>query len=665
MSEIRTFSFDRCGAEEIRNYKYGKNWPVVYIIENRKELYVGETINAYGRTRQHLDNSIRTKLKNIHVIADDESNKSATLDIESSLIEYLVGDGQFSLQNSSKGLQNHNYFDREKYQAKFEVLWEELRKKELVKKDLLQIRNSDLFKYSPYKTLTDDQYLVAEEILKSIQTQEVSTYLVNGGPGTGKTILATYLVKQFVEEGKNNVGLVISMIPLRNTLKKVFRSVPGLKSSMVIGPNDVTKQNYDVLVVDEAHRLRQRVNIANYKSFDDTNRTLGLNRDATELDWIISSAKHAILFFDERQTVRPSDISISHIKSVNPKEFVLKTQLRVKGGENYIHFIDSLLEGEEVTVEDFDEYDFKIYDEIGDMVNDIKKQEKKHRLSRLVAGYAWKWTRDKEKIPDIVINGLELYWNSQTKDWVNSPNAINEVGCIHTIQGYDLNYAGVILGPEISYDFVKEEIIVKKGNYLDINGHRGVTDEAELKRYIINIYKTLLTRGIMGTYVYICDENLRRYMLQMTNHNLTMDKAYKETKSVLSPITVDMLMIPLVGSAPCGNPLFGEENIEKYVQVDKSKIKPGFNYFILRAYGDSMDLAGIHHGDLVLCRQQLKADTGDLVVALLDDNVTIKAYGKNDGRRVLLPKSTNKSHGLIVPEEGDSVQGIVQEIIQE
>jgi repressor LexA len=154
-------------------------------------------------------------------------------------------------------------------------------------------------------------------------------------------------------------------------------------------------------------------------------------------------------------------------------------------------------------------------------------------------------------------------------------------------------------------------------------------------------------------------------MLQMTNHNLTMDKAYKETKSVLSPITVDMLMIPLVGSAPCGNPLFGEENIEKYVQVDKSKIKPGFNYFILRAYGDSMDLAGIHHGDLVLCRQQLKADTGDLVVALLDDNVTIKAYGKNDGRRVLLPKSTNKSHGLIVPEEGDSVQGIVQEIIQE
>jgi DUF2075 family protein len=113
--------------------------------------------------------------------------------------------------------------------------------------------------------------------------------------------------------------------------------------------------------------------------------------------------------------------------------------------------------------------------------------------------------------PDIKIGDVELYWNSVLHDWVNSKNAINEVGCIHTIQGYDLNYAGVILGPEIVYDDVKDEIKIDRKKYFDANGHRAVWDEAELKRYIINIYKTLLTRGIIGTFVYIVDPKLRSY----------------------------------------------------------------------------------------------------------------------------------------------------------
>jgi repressor LexA len=133
---------------------------------------------------------------------------------------------------------------------------------------------------------------------------------------------------------------------------------------------------------------------------------------------------------------------------------------------------------------------------------------------------------------------------------------------------------------------------------------------------------------------------------------------------VASPLTLEMVQVPLVGSAPCGNPLLGEENIEEYIEVDKSKIKPGNKYFILRATGDSMNLAGINDGDLVLCRQQLKADTGNKVVALLGDNVTIKEYGPRiDGVRLLLPKSSNKTHVPITPSEGDSVQGIVQEVI--
>ena len=146
------------------------------------------------------------------------------------------------------------------------------------------------------------------------------------------------------------------------------------------------------------------------------------------------------------------------------------------------------------------------------MVTEIKEREKESKLSRLVAGYAWDWvSRDNENTPDIVIGDIKLFWNSINKDWVNSKNAINEVGCIHTIQGYDLNYAGVIIGPEITFDPITMKIEVDKNKYKDSNGHRGVTDPEELKRYVINIYKTLMTRGILGTYIYIVDSNLREY----------------------------------------------------------------------------------------------------------------------------------------------------------
>lgn len=498
MSEIKTFPFNQAGVEQIRNYKYGSDWPIVYLIENGKELYVGETIRAYGRTRQHLDIDARKRLHTIHVISDDEFNKSATLDTESSLIEYLVADGKYILQNGNGGLQNHDYFDRERYQGKFELLWKQLQDLNIAQNDLLQIRNSDLFKYSPYKTLTDDQYIIASKLLEHFKEDKNQTYIIHGGPGTGKTILATFLIKQLVEKGEKNVALVIAMVSLRKTLKKVFKSIPGLSSSMVIGPNEVVDQKYDILIVDETHRLHQRRNIPNYGAFDFTNKRLGLGNEGTELDWILQSANQVVLFYDEKQSVRPSDISAKKVLESNPISFELKTQMRVKGGEKYLHFIDNLLENSTETKADFSDYDFKVYDDLEQMVSAIKQQEKLHTLSRMVAGYAWKWLSKKDlSKPDIVIGDTELFWNSKIHDWVNSPNAINEVGCIHTIQGYDLNYTGVIIGPEMSYDPIKKEITVVKSKYLDLNGHKGVTDPEELKRYIINIYKTLLRVGFL------------------------------------------------------------------------------------------------------------------------------------------------------------------------
>ncbi len=278
---------------------------------------------------------------------------------------------------------------------------------------------------------------------------------------------------------------------------------------------------------------------------------------------------------------------------------------------------------------------------------------------------AYKPKKEIYKKHDIEIGDLRLVWNSIAQDWVNSPNAINEVGCIHTVQGYDLNYVGVIIGPEFSYDIENKKFKVDKEKYFDTNGRNGITDPNELERYIINIYKTLLTRGIKGTYVYVVDENLRSYLSQIVNKTSISIQKEITPQIIKSPYVGEMVGIPLVGSAPCGEPLLGERNIEETIQVEKSKIKPGTKYFIVRASGDSMNKAGINDKDLVLCRFSEKGETGDKVVSLLGgENVTIKYYDKKDGRRILLPKSTNSSHQPIIPEEGDTVQGIVQEILK-
>lgn len=673
MSNIKTFPFNKEDFNQIKDYKFGRNWPVVYILENKKEIYIGQTVNAYYRSKQHFDNPERSKLDEIHIITDEEFNVSATLDIESWLIQYIVADGLFVIQNSNGGLKNHNYYDKVKYKSKFEIAWENLREMGLTKNSLEDLKNSDLFKYSPYKSLTEDQLFVAKQIFKDIKKNEFNTFIVSGKPGTGKTILATYLFKFLKEqdETKNmKIGLVVPMSSLRATISKVFSKIKGLKSNMVIGPNDVVKDEYDLLIVDESHRLQRRKGIMGYGAFDNVNKRLGLDKNGTQLDWIMRSSKHQIFFYDENQSVKPADIRSEDFKKLNTKKYELNSQMRVEAGEEYIKFIEDIFDLRITKNINFPNYDFKIFSNIEEMVNEIKIKDEKHKLARVVAGYAWPWhTNPKKKKTqnyDIEIDDFKLVWNSTAQDWVNSPNAINEVGCIHTVQGYDLNYVGVIIGPELSFDYLNNKFKVDREKYFDINGRNGVTDPNELERYIINIYKTLLTRGIKGTYIYVVDKNLREYFNRIISKKEVILQKEIIPKMIKTPYVsnIEMISIPLVGSAPCGEPILGEQNIEEMIEVEKSKIKIGFDYFILRAKGDSMDKAGIKDGDLVLCRQQLKADTGDRVVAYVGDNVTIKMYDKKDGRRILLPKSTNKTHQPIIPEEGDSVQGIVQEVIK-
>ena len=665
MSRIQSFKFDRTGFEDIKNHPLGLDWPLVYIIEDGQEVYIGETTSAFSRSKQHFENENRARLQNIHLIIDEEFNKSATLDLEAQLIQYFAAEGNLKLQNGNRGLENHNYFDKSRYRAKLSSIWKALQKMMVVSRNLEEIENTELFKYSPYKALTPDQMAVADGLYQAVKVAAPAVHIVNGGPGTGKTILATYLVKLLREDKHTkhlSIGLVVPMTSLRKSLKDVFSSVPGLSGDMVIGPSQVRSANYDLLIVDEAHRLRQRKNITNYRSHDEMNRKLGLGKEGTELDWVLMSSAQQILFYDENQSIRPADVTVARFKDLSATHHHLKSQMRVKGGEKYIAFINDLFSGKRDLDARFDNFDFQIYNDVAKMVADIKHKNTEIGLCRLVAGFAWPWIgRDNSDLFDIEIEGTKLRWNSTTANWVNSENAANEVGCIHTVQGYDLNYVGVIVGPELTYDPINDCLTIDKDRYKDRNGWQGIDDPAELERYIINIYKTLMTRGMRGCYLYFVDKGTERYF----KSRMGMFASFESDQLVKSPITREMVRVPLVGSAPCGNPLLGETNIEEYIPVPKTKLKAGVKYFIVRAEGDSMNLAGIQDGDLLLCRYAEKGETGDKVVALLGgENVTIKEYGPREkGVRLLLPKSSNRSHQPITPGEGDSVQGIVQEVL--
>lgn len=558
-NKIVGYDFDDIGIEKIRSLSYGMNWPIVYILNGDKEVYVGETTNAYRRMKQHKRNPLRKRLDKANIIYDSEFNKSAILDIESLLINYMLADQKYKLQNISSGINSQSdYYLRENYLNKFDDIWEVLFKRGLVNHERIYLENLDIFKFSPYKRLTEDQHIVAIEIIKTLienkSKNDQSTFFVSGVPGTGKSVLAVYLMKLLIESqqainelsfdddninfitllnlisqyhGKLKVGLVIPMESLRKTLKNVFKQVHGLKANMVIAPSEVIKKHYDILIVDEAHRLRRRVNLMPglAHTFDNVNDYLKIE-NGDELDWIMRSSDYQIFFYDSNQSVKPSDVRKEKfreiINQVGTIQFTLTSQMRVKGGDYYISSIYKLLEQKLNKQIEVENYELKIFDDVEDMYQLIRLKNKEDGLCRMVSGYAWPWkTKEvnyedikKQNLYDIVINDYHYIWNHTNKDWVNSLNAINEIGCIHTVQGYDLNYVGVIIGNEIKYDSISQNIYIDEKNYFDRNGKKSLQTQKELFDYIINIYKVLLTRGIKGTYIYICNHELRKYFKQ-------------------------------------------------------------------------------------------------------------------------------------------------------
>ena len=628
------YNFNKKSLQKINENPWVKNqWPLVYFIQNegKRVAYVGESTNFSNRIKNHLANPKKSNAFNkISIIGSDKFNKSATLDIESKLIQYISSEGTYELQNGNHGLINHNYYQQDLYKNLFIDIWGKLIENNIVSKSLEEIENSELFKYSPYKSLNEDQYNSVLEIIEALTEKKSSKIFIKGSAGTGKTILATYLIKLLgsdvsdtnmddfsdneiqeinliraykIKYPKAEIGFVVAMSSLRKTLQNVFRKIPELKSSMIISPSDTFKKEYDLLIVDEAHRLRQYKNIGWMGVFKKNNRKLGLDDTGTELDWIIANSKNQIFFYDSAQSVKPSDIPSSHFDKLlnesNTIEIELKSQMRSNGGNDYITFVDDLLniKRENKSFYSPDNYDVVVFDSMKDMYEQLSIKEEKYGLCRLIAGYSWPWLSDPKKKPkpdlnaiDIAIDGVELQWNKTDKDWINSEDSFKQVGCIHTTQGYDLNYTGVIFGEEISFNKVTQQIEIDKSKYFDKNGKRGLEDIEELKEYIINIYKTIMFRGIKGVYIYACDKNLREYFKEHIS-------TYKpESRLRILPFTD---VKPYVNAVPIFNiyaaagdfsDLQIQSEYENYEWVELPiNISAREDYFVCQIIGESMN----------------------------------------------------------------------------
>jgi DUF2075 family protein len=248
----------------------------------------------------------------------------------------------------------------------------------------------------------------------------------------------------------------------------------------------------------------------------------------TQLDWIRAKSKNRIFLLDAEQSVMPQDLPEAVVSKVvsdavsNHNHFKLLAQMRVKGGEDYVAFVSELLtDSVSSGIRTFEDYDLRLFDDIRDFQAAIAEKENFFKLCRMVAGYAWDWkSRNDETglVKDIEIDGLSLVWNRARKDWVSSEGSPDEVGSIHTVQGYDLNYCGVIIGEDLQFDPIEQKIVFSRNNYKDAKGKENnvklgyFPSDEDLLKYVTQIYRVLLTRGIRGTYIYVVNPELRMHL---------------------------------------------------------------------------------------------------------------------------------------------------------
>ena len=372
--------------------------------------------------------------------------------------------------------------------------------------------------------LLDEQAVCFDMCLKTmsqcLKDKKKRTIIIQGGPGTGKSVLAVNLLMEYINQSLNASYVTKNSAPreafLRLLTKSDAKKIVNIKQ-LFRSPFNLSKcdiNGYDCLIVDEAHRLVK-------KMYGDWN---GEN----QVKECINASLLSIFLLDEDQAVTTKDIgSIDEIRHwcetlgsrlVIKDETKLISQFRCNGSDAYIQFINEILQRHEESIAvDLSElnFDFRVYDNPNEMRDALRVKNQENHKTRMVAGYCYDWNvKHRRGDWDVMLeDNFKAKWNLENdKVWAINPDSFEEIGCIHTAQGLEFDYVGVFIGKDLTYNPVTRSIETHRDAISNDDNSSGIRSAAPAKAHqlILNTYKTLLTRGQKGCYVYCEDPELRK-----------------------------------------------------------------------------------------------------------------------------------------------------------
>ena len=375
--------------------------------------------------------------------------------------------------------------------------------------------------------LLDEQKTVLEKIIKATSdslTGQKRVLIINGGPGTGKSVISINALARLTGQRLNAKYVTPNAAPraVFESKLKTFFGKADIRS-LFSGSGSFTEsesESFDTLIVDEAHRLKMKSGMF---------KNMGEN----QVKEIIHSAHTSVFFIDEAQKVTWSDVGeISMIEEqaglagARVERLELTSQFRCSGSDDYMAWLDETLGVHADTSHYFsrDKFDFQIFDNPVELHKIIRDKNKINNKSRMVAGYCWDWiSKNKPNLSDITIPefGYKATWNltSDGSEWIISPKSVEEVGCIHTCQGLEVDYVGVIVGSDMRVidGVLRTDPAARAKTDKSLAGYKKEFKEdpvsAELKadEIIRNTYRTLMSRGMKGCYVYFVDSDTAEY----------------------------------------------------------------------------------------------------------------------------------------------------------
>ena len=550
---------------------------------------------------------------------------------------------------------------------------------------------SSMLKGNDEFVMLDDQKVVYESavyLAKKAQGGKKQVLIVEGGPGTGKSVLAVNLLVNLTAEGiasqyvtKNTAPRSVYSVKLSGSYKKSYINNLFVGSGNFI---DTMPNTLGALIVDEAHRL-------NMKSGMFSN--LGEN----QIKEIIKTARFSVFFVDDCQRIHMKDIgSVKYIKQCAEEMGAdvhlehLSSQFRCNGSDGYLSWLDNALQIREtanirLTEED---YDFRIYDSPTEMFEEIKRKNQTNNKSRVVAGYCWDWkSKQNHMAYDIVIPQFYFrkQWNFNSNEpWLIGEKSIDQIGCIHTCQGLELDYVGVIVGPDLSY---KNNRVVTDGfkrspNDQSLKGFKAMvarrpTEALQAADAIIkNTYRTLMTRGMKGCYVYFCDHALAEHFRELMAEKPEVAQEVRIEPVVNDDVKyIDFLPVYSIKAA-CG--YFGEgEEVSELGWIRAEGIgKLNRNMYVVQASGHSMEpriqdgdfcvfnrnVAGSRQGKIVLVQHTNYYDPDYAGAYSIKKYSSEKSYDEFDSwqheKIELIPLNKDYNPIILSPDEADEFRVI-------